>query len=302
MLNTHLIAIPQLAMGIAETAMHMSNATADRFMNEMLRSRIGRRVLAEQHIHLSAAFDGRMAQDEGWIGIVNTLCHASSTVRQCADLATEIFRESYTDKTGVLPPKVVVDGHLNARFTYIPDHLEYILVELLKNSMRFTFEKHAPKELQELVKDSTSSSTLSGTDAEPVVAPIQTDVILPEIRITIGRSENDITFRVSDQGGGIDKDLLSNLWSYSHASKRLFFNFKEMPKLAAKVEERIPEMLHLGLGLPMSRVYANYFGGSITLNSMHGYGTDAYVKILTGNQVSLRKRKAFVLLFLYTVS
>ena len=59
-----------------------------------------------------------------------------------------------------------------------------------------------------------------------------------------------------------------------------------MPKLAAKVDERVPwGALHLGLGLPMSKVYANYWGGSIALHSMHGFGTDAYVKISVGNQV-----------------
>ncbi|KAJ3417387.1 hypothetical protein HDV05_004852 [Chytridiales sp. JEL 0842] len=283
MLNTHLIAIPQLAMGIAETARHMDPETVNRFMNEVLRSRIGRRVLAEQHIHLSAVFEGRMAPEDGWIGIVNTRCQAANTVRQCASVATELFRDHYTSVTGVEPPLVVVNGHENARFTYIPDHIEYILVELLKNSMRFTFETHAPSELKALVdeQDEASNSSADTTKALPKGA---SDIQLPPIKVTIGASDTEITFRISDEGGGIPRDFLSNLWSYSHASKRLFKNFEKMPKLAAKVTERIPERLHLGLGLPMSRVYANYWGGGIAIHSMHGYGTDAYVKIAIGNQ------------------
>ncbi len=56
MLRKHLVAIPQLAMGIAETQSFLEEAEMDRFMNEMLRSRIGRRVLAEQHIALTKSF------------------------------------------------------------------------------------------------------------------------------------------------------------------------------------------------------------------------------------------------------
>jgi hypothetical protein len=33
----------------------------------------------------------------------------------------------------------------------------------------------------------------------------------------------------------------------------------------------------LGVGLPLSRVYARYFGGDLQVISMEGYGTDAYV-------------------------
>ena len=35
----------------------------------------------------------------------------------------------------------------------------------------------------------------------------------------------------------------------------------------------------LGYGLPISRSYARYFGGDISINSMEGYGTDAFVHL-----------------------
>jgi hypothetical protein len=38
------------------------------------------------------------------------------------------------------------------------------------------------------------------------------------------------------------------------------------------------QSLHLGIGLPMSRVYAEYWGGDLKVFTMHGYGTDAYAK------------------------
>lgn len=33
----------------------------------------------------------------------------------------------------------------------------------------------------------------------------------------------------------------------------------------------------LGYGLPISRSYARYFGGDVSLMSMEGHGTDAFV-------------------------
>jgi pyruvate dehydrogenase kinase 2/3/4 len=35
----------------------------------------------------------------------------------------------------------------------------------------------------------------------------------------------------------------------------------------------------LGYGLPISRAYARYFGGDLSLMSMEGYGTDAFVHL-----------------------
>ncbi|TPX69955.1 hypothetical protein SpCBS45565_g02073 [Spizellomyces sp. 'palustris'] len=340
MLDTHLVAIPRLAMGVAESGVHLAAREADRFMNEMLRSRIGRRVLAEQHITLSAVFDGRESQEPHYIGIVNTRCRAQDVVQRCSNLASRVFEEAF----GVTPPEVAVDGHLDAAFTYIPDQIEYIIFELLKNSMWATLEKHAPDVLVQATKDSgaepelhqgddtrpyrTSSGNaprlgeawaanaalrnLRGPARDPMIptpehldltgpspstsssvpsSPSTADAVtkLPPIRATIGSADSLITFRVSDQGGGIRRDALSHLWSYSHPSKRKFLNFAHVPRLAAKVEESehhvVPAGLKLGLGLPMSKVYANYWGGDIEVCSMDGYGTDAYVTLKVGNQV-----------------
>ncbi|KAJ3229159.1 hypothetical protein HDU81_005580 [Chytriomyces hyalinus] len=417
-LQTHLVIIPQLAMGMAEasTPEHMSAETADRFLNEMLRSRIGRRVLAEQHIALSDTYEqGLTAQDpskrhngnlsvvneeeeDGWIGIVNTRCRAGEVVERVSALAKRWFKETSPNRN-IEPPEVKIDGHANAVFTYIPDHIEYILFELLKNSMRFTLETHGgsrvdktagmnpshneshnlldddrlfgltwnepgilpgysksplrrsfymeqkvqiygtdhllthlePISPNHLYPPSSTTLTSSGTasnpsSSQPAAAPVSKASPplkkLPPIVVTVGASRNDITFRVSDQGGGFAHTQMANLWSYTHASRHAFLtNLSNMPKLAGKVEEirhtehqpSSTEMnnssdlpppqtntvasaasgpfeleersLHLGLGLPMSRVYANYWGGTIGVHSMHGYGTDAYVKISLGNQL-----------------
>lgn len=38
---------------------------------------------------------------------------------------------------------------------------------------------------------------------------------------------------------------------------------------------------HLKIGLQLARVFANYWGGEIKVNSMYGYGSDVYVKLDT---------------------
>ncbi|KAJ3147688.1 hypothetical protein HDU86_007937 [Geranomyces michiganensis] len=406
MLSAHLVAIPRLAMGIAESALHLDPREADRFMNEMLRSRIGRRVLAEQHITLSGVFDGKECQDESFIGIVNTRCRARDVVDKCTALVGKVFEEAF----GIPPPEVHVDGHLDAEFTYIPDQIEYIIFELLKNSMWATVETHASDVFRaategsgrtadgvpnsaaaapaaatgpgqrlgeawdanaalsraahstvadgphsdQVRSESPSSSSPPNTNSvsrgQPPILPHPTSSpsqapspvssspppppparnnALPPIRATIGTASSLLTFRISDQGGGIPSSTLPHLYSYSHPSKRKFLNFAHVPRLAGKVAEaadeleyhlhhhhhhhhhyhhnhtstndaataaasssashhhhaasptgaRKPPGLRLGLGLPMSKVYANYWGGDIEVISLDGYGVDAYVAL-----------------------
>jgi pyruvate dehydrogenase kinase 2/3/4 len=46
-----------------------------------------------------------------------------------------------------------------------------------------------------------------------------------------------------------------------------------------------PPELRLGMGLPMSRIYAEYWAGGLELHSLEGYGVDAFLQISKlGNQ------------------
>ncbi len=40
-----------------------------------------------------------------------------------------------------------------------------------------------------------------------------------------------------------------------------------------------PPNLKLGMGLPLSRVYAEYWAGSLEIHSLEGYGVDAFLQI-----------------------
>ncbi|CAG8539055.1 15827_t:CDS:1, partial [Acaulospora colombiana] len=270
LLKEHLVVIPQLAIGIMECGGHLTGGQVDRFMNTMLRSRISRRVLAEQQIALTENWhDPAYGSDENgeYIGVVSTKCNAKEIIEKCANMSSSSYRTFYN----IEPPTLIINGDTDTIFSYIPDHIEYIIYELLKNSMRGVIEKHG----RLISSQSSQSSKEQGTQ-------------LPPILVTICSGQTDICIRVSDQGGGISDEIYPHIWSFSRASnnKKLshkFTNFSKVPRMAATVQEYeqfdIPPDLRLGIGLPMSKVYAEYLGGELTIFTMDGYGTDAYVKI-----------------------
>jgi pyruvate dehydrogenase kinase 2/3/4 len=223
MLAEHLVVIPQLAWGMAQSYSLMPESDSDRFMTETLKSRIGRRVLAEQHLALSESWEAHHGDHDlgRWIGIIDTACQSDKLVRKCTQKAAMYIQEA----TGMRPPDVHINGHLDAEFLYIPEHVEYILFELIKNSMQATLRKHGRAET------------------------------MPPILVTVGQHKTSVIFRVSDQGGGIDVAIQKSIFSFAQGARRNLDNFAQIPKMAAKMNEPRPHY-SLGLSLAMSRIYS----------------------------------------------
>lgn len=313
-LDEHLEVIPKLAMGILECRDLMKQQDLDVFMNTILRSRISRRVIAEQHIALTQTFNLRQRPTfpttqsrSDAVGEVFPKCNVSTLIQRCMAVVSAICSASYGPS--VTLPKVQIKGHVTATFPYILTHLEYVIGELLRNSIQATVEAHKFEE-------------------EP-----------PPIEVTICETHLHVTIRVSDRGGGIDPDVHSHLWSFSKGARsiQIMDNLSRVPRMAATLQElRIsthwekmkplnptgsiptpslksiyedgntldlgslsnlserPANLRLGMGLPLSRVYAEYWAGSLDLHSLDGYGTDVFLGISKlGNrneQVSTRAR------------
>ncbi|KAI9244674.1 hypothetical protein BDA99DRAFT_543912 [Phascolomyces articulosus] len=265
-----------------------SSQDLDRFMNRMLRSRISRRMLAEQHLALTEAHDqdwDMMGEGEnGYVGIIFVRCSASELVSQATRLVRHHAETIYAKalegeegtKTKIRPPAIQVQVHQDVHtqglqqkekpdeivFAYVPEHLEYILFELLSNAVRFTMETHSNKK-----GDSSSSSPY------------------PPVKLTVSANDTDVYFRVSDQGGGIAPDVYKHLWSYqARAPTGQFHHFHQVQKMPSSINERASQaenlgQVHLGMGLTMSRILAEYWGGELQVMTMQGYGTDAYVRI-----------------------
>ncbi|KAI9319309.1 hypothetical protein BX666DRAFT_1924890 [Dichotomocladium elegans] len=272
------LAVPRLALAVTECAAHFEgNPELDRFVNRVLRSRISRRMLAEQHTALTCAheqgWDMLGEGNDGYVGIIFSRCTARDLVARAAKLADSQIREVYgggRDK-GWHPPVVEVEvtrdegqkgpttpspsrRRDDIMFVYVPEQLEYILFELLSNALRFTMSKHE-------------------------------QVPYPPIQLTVSADETDVYFRVSDQGGGIPPNKFAQLWSYQgRVPSGDFDNLNKVVAMPSSVSERASQAAdlgktHLGLGLPMSRIYAEYWGGELQVMTLEGYGTDAYVRI-----------------------
>lgn len=299
-LKEHLVVIPRLAMGVLECRGLLPAEAMDQFMNTLLRAvrrpyplaireytsnpgqRISRRVIAEQHLALTETFNSpwhfpgsqdRTDLNADFVGEVFLKCNAKEVVERCGKLVQDIIRQSSgSDKI----PEISVQGHLDATFPYMLSHLEYIIGELLRNSIQAVSERY------------------QGLNQTP-----------PPIEVLICEAPQHVILRVSDQGGGIPREILPYLWSFTkgpHSKVRLE-NLGQVPAMAATLQELSvssdikhadketfressldtltsrPPDLRLGIGLPMSRVYAEYWAGSLELHSLEGYGVDAFLQI-----------------------
>ena len=150
-------------------------------------------------------------------------------------------------------PEILIDCPKHFTFTYVPSHLHYILTELFKNSLRATIIQHQHN----------------------------VDGKLPKVKCVIVQGKNDITVKVSDKGGGIPFEKTQNGWTYVYTStnSRPMDEKNELDFHDAslkQIKSNLNALSGYGCGLPLSRLYAQYFGGGLELMSMEGYGTDAY--------------------------
>ena len=207
------------------------------FLDRFYMTRIGIRVLAGQYLAL------RGPPLRNYVGMICSQTSPFEIVRYAANDATMMCSRKYGDA-----PEVVIKGRLDLTFAYIPTHLHYILLELLKNAMRATVEKH-------------------GIYAH-----------LPPVVVIIADSpENeDIVIKVADEGGGIPRSQIDKIWSYlfTTADPQIQEGF-----IAGKDHSSDSPLAGLGYGLPISRSYARYFGGDLDIMSMEGFGTDAFVHL-----------------------
>jgi len=212
----------------------------DEFLENMLLSRIGRRVLAEQHIML------HRPSTDGWVGVINTKCSILTCVQNAFQKAAEVCYQTY----GIVPT-IEYKGNTKVTIPYIPAHLEFVCFELLKNAMRAVVEHKNPK---------LHSQT-------------------PDIEILIAEGPQQTTIRFSDLGGGIPSDTINESFNFGYTTASLNGHQNDNGMLGSSHHNHQSPMAGLGFGLPMARIYAKHFGGDLELISMHGYGADLYLRL-----------------------
>lgn len=89
----------------------------------------------------------------------------------------------------------------------------------------------------------------------------------PPINVIIVKGKEDICIKVSDRGGGIPRSQTDLLFHYMYSTA---------PQPSKSDLGTVP-LAGYGYGLPISRLYARYFHGDLSLLSCDGHGTDAII-------------------------
>lgn len=258
LLDDHSDVVTNLAEGFRQCAKHLKNEDIGtrmvrRFLDRMLASRLGIRLLAMHNILLHD-------KTENHIGMINTKFCPTKPIEHWTIFARRLCEYHYGKA-----PVVRVSGHIHAHFPYFPLVLDYIIPELLKNSMRATME----------FNNNPSS--------------------VPDVIVTIANNHEDFVIRVSDRGGGIPHKIVDRVLEYNFTTVD-----DENPSTTTTDNNPLGDMMGManngpdgkglmhgyGFGLPVSRCYANHLGGNLSIESMQGIGTDVYLRLrhIDGNE------------------
>lgn len=226
----------------------------DAILRRFFMSRIGIRFLIQHHIE---SFTNR----DGHSGIIQLDCSLPEVVKRAAKDAVAVCRLHLGQA-----PAVEVQEVYPSTFTYVPMHLAYMLTEVLKNACRAVVERHG-----------------EGFDDE-----------LPPVRVQIVHGHEDVTVKISDEGGGICRTRLGNIWKFMYSTYRKSRSpwqtaARSRGKYGPTAADSIGNPLQrqkqgavlagYGVGLTLSRLYAQYFGGDLKILSLDGFGTDVYLHL-----------------------
>eukprot|EP01038_Epipyxis_sp_PR26KG_P008260 gene8260-11178_t len=215
-------------------------------LDEFYMSRIAIRMLIGQYLALK-----KTNNDKDMIGLISLRASPYDIAIQTISDAAYMCTRTHGDA-----PEVTIHGRTDLHFPYVSSHISYMLLELLKNSMRATVEKH-------------------GIDN------------MPPIRIVIadGEENEDVVIKISDEGGGIKRSNMNKIWSYLFTTADPSILDRMLSSDEVKDFDTSSPLAGLGYGLPISRNYARYFGGDMTVMSMEGYGASITSPFIASNVI-----------------
>ncbi|KAM4045871.1 pyruvate dehydrogenase kinase, isozyme 3 [Anomaloglossus baeobatrachus] len=248
--NRHNDVVPTMAQGVIEYKEKYGfdpfvSSNIQYFLDRFYTNRISFRMLINQHTLLFGG-DINPAHPKH-IGSIDPTCNVPEVVTDAYETAKMLCEQYY-----LAAPELKIE-EFNAKapgrplqVVYVPSHLFHMLFELFKNSMRATVEQHEGR-----------------TEALPPVKTL----------ITLGKE--DLSIKISDQGGGVPLRKIDRLFNYMYSTA---------PRPSLEPSSAAP-LAGFGYGLPISRLYARYFQGDLKLYSMEGVGTDAviYLKAVSGD-------------------
>ncbi len=293
--DINLLNLPNLMMGALECCIlnAMPQNQLDELVSSLLRARISRRLILEEHLSLTKNFtqNPNLPRSHNFIGDIFFKCSAKEHLQISANNAAKFISSLYPN---VKSPKLIIEGQKDLSFQFLTSHLHYLFGEIMRNSYEATVK-------QFLLTNPTPSES-----DEP-----------PPIRVCIIDNKDHVGFRFSDHGGGIDLKPIGRIFSFGKDStnaRESLANFHKLPNLEletlykkpSNIKERQnslmktsiggidnnyikettlinliqrPANYKLGLGLAMCKVYADYWNGDLVMHSLNGYGTDTYLKL-----------------------
>ena len=170
------VAVNRLAVGSKEGTKEIQY-----ILDRLYTNRISIHVLISHYLALL----GLTHAMEGMVGTIEPKCELVDVVEDAFSSAAMLCEAQFQDS-----PKLEVtaedisdqkDETKNiVTASVVPDHLQHILFEVFKNSMRATCESAERKKLQQL----------------------------PSIVCKIYKTQKDVTIKISDLGGGIEVEIL----------------------------------------------------------------------------------------------
>ncbi|XP_062108910.1 pyruvate dehydrogenase (acetyl-transferring) kinase, mitochondrial [Humulus lupulus] len=236
--------VPMMALGVQQLKKQLSPTRTPsqdlheihQFLDRFYMSRIGIRMLIGQHVELH-----NPNPPPNCVGYIHTRMSPVEVARHASEDARCICLREYGSA-----PDINIYGDPDFTFPYVPTHLHLMVFELVKNSLRAVQERF-----------------------------LDSDKVPPPIRIIVADGDEDVTIKVSDEGGGIPRSGLPKIFTYLYSTAKNPLD--EHADLGTA--DTVVTMAGYGYGLPISRLYARYFGGDLQIISMEGYGTDAYLHL-----------------------
>lgn len=301
--------LPHLVMGALECTLLdlYPQEKMDELLSGLLRARISRRLIVEEHISVTANYLSGKEENTLVLGDIFQECSAKDYIIDASKMCQKFVQDMYFK---ALPlPELIINGDTDLKFYFLPIHLKYLLGEILRNTYEATIKDYIRQGLDK---------------PQPIV-------------VTIIQNEESFLFRISDKAGGVPHND-KNIWSFGKSKERAgesLENFHKLPGLQTvslydhlyqkkgalstasanrpymytslepmshsnltKGEIKFVKPLisfmersyryRLGIGLAMCKVYAEYWNGDLTLHSIHGYGTDTVLKL--GNLMNANRK------------
>lgn len=250
----HDAVVTTVAQGVLEykRARSGENIQADvqRFLDRFYMSRIGIRILIGQHIALARTsqntpsnFDGGAAavlegssghqggndlqvagtatgahddpEQEKYVGIICTNTNVGAMAHEAIENARFVCEEHYGLFKG---PPVQLVCPKNLTFMYVPSHLNVSRfgVELRSRNLALTKLLHVPypRHTQHMLFELLKNSLRAVVERYGV----ENEESFPPIKVIVVEGKEDITIKISDEGGGIPRSEVGLVWTYMYTT------------------------------------------------------------------------------------